>query len=140
MAEPKNYCEIHFTNAVILEIFGKYASNSEMAEFVSEDGSITLRFGMTRAALKAPDTCEQVLSLIYALFECNPDSTIGRIYVENQKEILRETVYRLLEVLDSFSDVRITMHSFTVESGDPPQNRESIHNVILKRERKTETV
>ena len=140
MAENKDYCEIHFTNAIIIDIFSRYASNSAMAEIVAEDGSINLRFRMANGTLEAPDTCERVLSLIYALFECNPDSTIGSIYVENQKGILRETVYRLSDVLDSFSDVKLTIHTFCVDSNDPNREIESTQNVILKRERKTETV
>ena len=39
MAEDGNYIELRFTNAMMLDIFSRYASDSELAGFVAEDGS-----------------------------------------------------------------------------------------------------
>ena len=140
MADNKDYCEIRFTNAIILDIFGKYASNSEMAEIVAEDGSINVRFGLSGGDFEAPDNCEQTLSLLYALFESAPQSTIGRIYVENQQTILRETVYRISSVLNSFSDVKMVIHKFKTDSSDPSNEIDIQKKIILKRETKTVSV
>ena len=46
MAEDGNYIELRFTNAMMLDIFSRYASDSELAGFVAEDGSIFMRFEM----------------------------------------------------------------------------------------------
>ncbi len=107
--EMKNYAEIRMTNAAIIDIFSHYADNSALAEIVSEDGSINLKFKLN-SIVEPPTCCEHVLSLLFALFESNPESSIGKIYIANQTEILRETVYRLAQVMDSFSDVKISMH------------------------------
>lgn len=115
--DMKNYAEIRMTNAVLIDIFSHYADNSTMTEFVSSDGSINLKFRLNNT-VEPPTCCEHVLSLLFALFESNPESSIGRIYISNQKDILREVVYRLAQVLDSFSDVRISMHSAKTDDGN----------------------
>lgn len=115
--DMKNYAEIRMTNAVLIDIFSHYADNSTMTEFVSSDGSINLKFRLNNT-VEPPTCCEHVLSLLFALFESNPESSIGRIYLANQKDILREVVYRLAQVLDSFSDVRISMHSAKTDEGN----------------------
>lgn len=140
MAEHENYAELKFTNAVLLEIFGRYASNSELAEFVAEDGSIDMKFRMINGVLETPNSSEQVLSLMYALFESNPQSTIGRIYMTHQTDILRETVYRLSMVLDSFSDVKLTIHSSAPDKDDPTKSVDTHTEMTLTRSKKTETV
>lgn len=114
----KNYAEIHMTNAVLIDIFSRYADNSAMAEFVDKNGSINMRFGLNTPA-EPPTCCEHVLSLLFALFESNPDTTIGKIYMENQKEILRETIYRLAQVMDSFSDIKLSMHVTKPDENNP---------------------
>ncbi len=114
----KNYAEIHMTNAALIDIFSHYADNSALAEIVSEDGSINLKFKLN-SSVEPPTCCEHVLSLLFALFESNPESSIGKIYIANQNAILRETVYRLAQVMDSFSDVKISMHS-TKPNGKNP--------------------
>lgn len=110
MDKLKNYAHIRFTNAVLLDIFSHYADNAAMAEFVSADGSVDLRFRIT-PPLDPPKTAEQVLSLMFALFESNSESSVGRAYMAHQREILRETMLRLSHVLDSFSDIKMSVHT-----------------------------
>lgn len=116
--EPKNYAEIHMTNAVLIDIFSRYADNSSMAAFVTPDGRINMKF-MVNSPVEPPTCCEHVLSLLFALLESNPETTIGRIYMANQKEILRETMYRLSHVMDSFSDVKLSIHTTKQDEENP---------------------
>lgn len=111
MDEFSNYLVFKFTNAVFIEIFSRYAANSEMAELIAEDGSVTMKFKMINGVLDTPKTTEQFLSLMYILFEANPKSPAGRIFTAHQQEILRETVFRLQQVIDGFSDIHMTIHS-----------------------------
>ena len=108
--------EMSFSNPILIDIFSHYADNSTMAGFVGTDGVIRLRF-RTADEFEPPKGCEQVLSLLYALLESNPDTPMGRIYVQHQREILRETVYRLFMVLDGFSSVRMSQISEDPVSG-----------------------
>lgn len=105
-------------NAVLIEIFSRYAENYVLAEFIAPDGTINLKFRMN-SPVEPPTCCEHILSLLFALFESNPDTSVGRIYMSNQKEILRETVYRLAQVMDSFSDVRLSMHIVKKDEENP---------------------
>ncbi len=139
MAELENYAELKFTNAVLIDIFSRYASNSEMAEFVAEDGSIDMKFKMINGVMETPKCCEQVLSLMYALFECNPQSTIGRIYAAHKVDILRETVYRLAMLLDGFSDIKLTIHSTAQDKNDQTQKISTHTEFTLEKSRTTET-
>ena len=139
MAELENYAELKFTNAVLIDIFSRYASNSEMAEFVAEDGSIDMKFKMINGVMETPKCCEQVLSLMYALFECNPQSTIGRIYAAHKVDILRETVYRLTMLLDGFSDIKLTIHSTVQDKNDQTQKISTHTEFTLEKSRTTET-
>ena len=139
MAELENYAELKFTNAVLIDIFSRYASNSEMAEFVADDGSIDMKFKMINGVMETPKCCEQVVSLMYALFECNPQSTIGRIYAAHKVDILRETVYRLAMLLDGFSDIRLTIHSTAQDKNDPTQMISTHTEFTLAKSRSTET-
>lgn len=116
--EKNNYAEIHMTNAVLIDIFSRYADNSVLAEFVAPDGSINMKFRMN-TPVEPPTCCEHVLSLLFALFESNPETSVGKIYMSNQKEILRETVYRLAQVMDSFSDVKLSMHVTKPDEKNP---------------------
>ena len=139
MAELENYAELKFTNAVLIDIFSRYASNSEMAEFVADDGSIDMKFKMINGVMETPKCCEQVVSLMYALFECNPQSTIGRIYAAHKVDILRETVYRLAMLLDGFSDIRLTIHSTAQDKNDPTQKISTHTEFTLAKSSSTET-
>lgn len=114
MDKLKNYAVISFTNPILLDIFGHYMKNSVLASFVSESGVVNLKFRV-KPPVDPPKSCEQVLSLIYALLESNPESPAGKAYSEHMKEILRETLYRLAFVLDGFGDVKLSIH--TSENG-----------------------
>ena len=87
---------------------GDEALHSYMKKF---DGVDINEIGLmvTEEEFEAPNGCEQVLSLLYALLESNPGLPMGRIYCEHQCEILRETVYRLFMVIDGFSSVKLTV-------------------------------
>ena len=137
MAEVGNYIELKFTNAVMLDIFSRYAANSDLAEFVAEDGSIFMRFEMINGVFEPPKNCEEVLSILYILFETNPQSPAGRVYAANRTDILRETVYRLSRVLDSFSDVRMTIHSVTSDENDPSAGKTTHTEFTLTKTRST---
>lgn len=115
MDKLENYAEIVFTNPVIIDIFSRYTTNSVLASFVNRDGSIRMRFRVA-PPVEPPKSCEQVLSLMYALFESNPSSKLGEIFLKNQTAILRETVYRLSQVLDGFSDVKLSIHTKAPDS------------------------
>ena len=106
----KNYAEIKFTNAVLIDIFSHYADNSAMAGIVSPDGAFRMKFRVTPPVDPPKDT-EQLLSLIFALLESNAESPLGRVYMSHQRDILRETIYRLSHVIDSFSDVKMSVHT-----------------------------
>ncbi len=111
MDKLKNYAEISFTNPILLDIFGHYMTNSVLASFVSESGIVSLKFRVN-PPVDPPKSCEQVLSLLYALLESNPESAAGQAYNEHMKDILRETLYRLAFVLDGFGDVKMSIHTF----------------------------
>ena len=110
MADHSRIAEISFSNPVLIDIFSHYADNSTMAGIVGEDGVIRLKFRIDEE-FQAPKGYEQVLSLLYALLESNPGLPMGRIYNENQRDILRETVYRLYMVLDGFNSVKLSVTS-----------------------------
>ena len=116
MAELRNYAEIRFINAVLIDIFSHYADNSAMAEIVAPDGTVHMKFRV-KPPVDPPRDTEQLLSLIFALLESNGESPMGKVYIEHQREILRETIYRLSHVIDSFSDVKMSVYT-SVPSAD----------------------
>ena len=103
----KNYAEIRFTNAVLIDIFSRYADNSAMAEMVAPDGTVHIRFRVNPPVDPPRDT-EQLLSLLFALLESNGESAMGRVYMNHQRDILREVIYRLSHVITSLRAVRGT--------------------------------
>ena len=138
MEEFRNYLVFKFTNAVFIEIFGRYASNSEMAEFIAEDGSVTMKFKMINGVLDAPKTTEQFISLMYIMFETNPHSPAGRIFMANQREILCETVFRLQQVIDGFSDIHMTIHSELPDKDEPEKSNVTHTEYSLTRTKSVE--
>ena len=132
MDKLKNYAEIRFTNAVLIDIFSHYSDNAAMAEFVSADGSVNIRFRI-QPPLDPPKSSEQVLSLMFALFESNAESSMGKAYMSHQKEILRETMLRLSHVIDSFSDIKMSIHTSLPVEGDNDKNIESHTEFTLTR-------
>ncbi len=138
MSELKNYAEIKFVNPVLIDIFQHYAENSVLASFVSENGEISMKFRLSQSEQEAPKSCEQVLSLLFALLESNSESPIGKVYEQNRTEILRETVLRLSHVLDGFGTVKLTMHTSVKVPGKEDQTVTKHTEFTLNRT-KTET-
>jgi hypothetical protein len=139
MAEQENRIRIRFTNPVFIDIFGRYASNHELAGIVAEDGSADLDFVLQEGAPQPPKSCEQVLSLLYALLETDTQSAVGRIYRDNQLNILRESMYRLSEMLEGFSDVRLTMDITAPDKNDPGKKVTSHTEFTLTRTKTSHT-
>ena len=122
MSGSNDLAEIRFTNPILIDIFSHYASNSDMAAFVSQSGEIDMRFRLNGCE-DPPKTCEQVLSLFYALLESNPESPAGRVFMAHQTAVLRETVYRLTQVIDGFSSVHITFFTSAPDGSSAPVRR-----------------
>lgn len=106
MSEKYDRAELSFTNPIITDILGRYADNSVMAGIIGSDGVMRMKFRL-ESDLGPVNTCEQVLSLLFALLESNPDSPIGKVYMQNRCEIMRETLLRLNTVLDGFSRAEV---------------------------------
>ena len=111
----KNFAEIHFSNTAFADIFRRYANNSVISQFIGDDGSADITLDVP-SAVEPPKNCEQVLSLMFSLFESNPEAAISQVYLENQKEILRDIVFDLSEVIDGFSEIKLIL-SITDENG-----------------------
>lgn len=133
-----NYLIFSFTNAVFIDIFSRYATNSEMADFVAEDGSVSMKFKMINGIIEPPKTCEEALSLICILLESNPQSAAGKVLAAHKDEIFREILFRLPRVLDSFSDIHIIVNSVTSEN-DTDDLTESRREVTITRTFSTHT-
>lgn len=138
MSELKNYAEIKFVNPVLIDILQHYAENNVLATFVSESGEISMKFRLTEPQQEAPKSCEQVLSLLFALLESNSESPVGKIYEQYKTEILRETVLRLSHVLDGFGTVKISMNTSVKIPGKSDQTVTKHTEFTLNRT-KTET-
>ena len=110
MDKLKNYAQIRFTNAVLIDIFSHYADNSAMAEFVSADGSVDIRFRV-EPPLDPPKNAEQVLSLMFALSH----------------------------VLESFSDIKMSINTSVPVAGDPGKEIESHTAFTLTRSKTSRT-
>ncbi len=137
MDKLKNYAELKFSNPILLDVLSHHIPNSLLATFVSETGMINLRFRIT-PPVEAPKNCEQVLSLIFALLESNTESPVGKAYAAKSADILRETVFRLSQVLDGFSSVKINLHT-TERSPLPPYGEvEKLTAFTLNRTKSTE--
>ncbi|MCM1007297.1 MAG: hypothetical protein NC485_05065 [Ruminococcus flavefaciens] len=138
MEELKNYTEIHTTNAVLIDILSRYAENSALAEFVAEDGSINLKLNLT-PPVDVPSDCEQAISFMFNVIEQNPDTTIGKIYLANQKDILRDVVCELSRLMDGFSNIKITIHT-TLPDEKNPEAEVSQHTEFTLSRSKSTTV
>ena len=138
MEELKNYAEIHTTNAVLIDILSRYAENSALAEFVAEDGSINLKLSLT-PPIDIPSDCEKALSFMFNVIEQNPDTTIGKIYLANQKDILHDVVCGLSRLMDGFSNIKITIHT-TLPDEKNPEAEVSQHTEFTLSRSKSTTV
>lgn len=128
MEKLKNYAELTFCNPILLDVFGHYMENSVLATFVSQTGEINLKFRLN-PPVEPPKNCEQVLSLLFALLESNPQSIAGQAYASQKLDILRETVFRLSQVLDGFGNVKLTLHT-TEKSRENPCSEVTKHTVF----------
>lgn len=136
MDELRNYTEIHTTNAVLIDILSRYAENSALAEFVAEDGSINLKLSLT-PPVDIPSDCEQAISFIFNVIEQNPDTTIGKIYLANQKDILRDVVCGLSKFMDGFSNIKITIHTTLPDEKNPEAEVSQHTEFTLSRSKST---
>lgn len=118
MDELKNYAEISFSNPILLDVFGNYMENSVLASFVSQNGTLHLKFKVN-PPVEPPKNCEQVLSLLFALLESNTDSRVGQAYAAKRLDIMRDTIFRLSQILDGFSSVRMTIHTTEMSPDNP---------------------
>lgn len=136
MEELKNYAEIHTTNAVLIDILSRYADNSALAELVAEDGSINLKLSLN-PSVEIPADCEQAVSFMFTVFEQNPDTTIGKIYLANQKDILRDVVCGLSKLMDGFSNMKITIHTTLPDEKNPEAEVSQHTEFTLSRSKST---
>lgn len=116
MSELKNYAVLTFFNPILIDIFGNNMENSVLASFVSQSGEISLKFKVN-PPIEPPKNCEQVLSLLFALLESDTGGRVGQAYAEKKLSIMRETLFRLSQVLDGFGNVKLLLH-ITEKSGD----------------------
>lgn len=128
--------EIHTTNAVLIDILSRYAENSALAEFVAEDGSINLKLSLTQP-VDIPSDCEQAISFMFNVIEQNPDTTIGKIYLANQKDILRDVVCGLSKFMDGFSNMKITIHTTLPDEKNPEAEVSQHTEFTLSRSKST---
>ena len=110
MADMENYAKIEFTNSVLADIFGKYSDSDALSSIVGDNGTITVKLE-ANSDTETPQTCEQVLSLMYSLFEINPETPLGKIYMAHQKDILSETIYQLPDVIESFGNIVVEVNT-----------------------------
>lgn len=137
MSELKNYAELSFINPILIDVLGHHISNSVLASFVSEKGVVRLKFRITPGTV-APTNCEQVISLLFALIESNPESPLGAAYAEKRADILSETVLRLSHVLDGFGKVKIDLHTTEKSPAAPYTEVQKHTEFTLEREKTTE--
>ncbi len=137
MSELKNYAELKFSNPIILDVFGTYMPNSLLATIVSQSGEINLKFKLA-SPLEPPKNCEQVVSLLFALLESNAQSPLGQAYAAKRTEILRDTVFRLSQILEGFSTVKLVLH-ITEKSPANPETEVAKHTEFTLNRKKSST-
>lgn len=136
MDELKNYAEIHTTNAVLIDILSRYSENSALAEFVAEDGSINLKLSLN-PPVEIPSNCEQAVSFMFTVIGQNPDTTIGKIYLANQKNILSDVVCGLSKFMDGFSNMKIIIHTTFPDEKNPDAEVSKHTEFTLSRSKST---
>ena len=125
MSELKNYAEISFSNPIFIDILERHISNSVLAEIIDTQGKINLKLPIIEKPLP-PKTCEDIIGLIYKLFETNTDTDIGAAYAEKKCEILSDTIFELSKLIDGFTTVSVTL-DVTVKSEDNPDETINTH-------------
>ncbi|MCQ2460244.1 MAG: hypothetical protein MJ081_07730 [Ruminococcus sp.] len=127
-----NYAVIKFTNPVFIDIFGKCADNSDLADFISADGAVSLKLN-TSSAVEPPKTVEQALSIMFRLIDENPQSAVGKIFAESRNQILSDTVFRLGDILDGFTEINMSVHTFAETSENSDKTAETTTTFTMTR-------
>lgn len=138
MSEPKNYAELSFVNPIFLDILSHYVRNSVLAKIVTSDGVIKLKLE-TDPSTPVPKNCEDVLTLLFMLFEYDEETEIGRVYAANKLDIMSETIIRLSQVLDGFRDVHLILHTMEASPDDPYTEVTRHTEFTLNKTRKTDS-
>lgn len=125
MSELKNYIELSFSNPIFIDILERHISNSVLAEIIDTQGKINLKLPIVDKP-EPPKTCEDIIGLIYKLFENNTDTAIGAAYAEKKCEILSDTIFELSKLIDGFNAVSVII-DFTVQSEDHPEESVNTH-------------
>ncbi|MCM1314995.1 MAG: hypothetical protein NC205_07895 [Prevotella sp.] len=92
-----NRAEIKFDNEVLADIL-----------HISDFGKYSLKFD-TDEIIQPPRNSVDVLSMLFALLEKNPETPAGRVYTGNQAEILHRTMSNLSAVINAFGNIEVTI-------------------------------
>jgi hypothetical protein len=136
--DPKNHAELRFVNPLIIELFGKYTDNSTMAEIVGEDGYISLSLDVP-SDTQPPKTADDLLGLLYRLLAANKETAMGRVYVQNETALLRESISDFRKISDGFSDAELTLTVTASDKNDPASETTTTTEFKTTRSTTTET-
>ncbi|MCM1507091.1 MAG: hypothetical protein NC177_08160 [Ruminococcus flavefaciens] len=115
----KNYAEIRFENQPLAEIL-----------HICEYGKYNLKLDTVEPA-KSPKNAEDVLSMIFALLEKNPDTPEGRVYMGNCMEILHRTMLNLSEVINGFRAVEVIITTSKEDEGGNIIETKAVTNITI---------
>ena len=136
--DPKNHAELRFVNPLIIELFGKYTDNSTMAEIVGEDGYISLSLDVP-SDTQPPKTADDLLGLLYRLLAADKETAMGRVYVQNETALLRESISDFRKISDGFSDAELTLTVTASDKNDPASETTTTTEFKTTRSTTTET-
>lgn len=74
---------------------------------------------------------------MFTVIEQNPDTTIGKIYLANQKDILRDVVCELSKLMNGFSNMKIIIHTILPDENNPEAEVSKHTEFTLSRSRST---
>lgn len=115
----KNYAEMKFENQVLAEIL-----------HIAEYGKYNLKLDTVEPA-ESPKNAEDVLSMLFALLEKNPDTPAGRVYMGNQTEILHRTMLNLSEVINGFGNIEVTITTTTEDAEGNILETKAVTNITI---------
>ncbi len=136
MSELKNYAQLRFINPIFLDILSHNIKNSVLAKLVGADGVMELKLE-TDPATPIPKNCEDVLTLLFMLFEYDEETELGQAYAANKLDIMSETILRLSQILDGFGEVELILHTTQASAEDPEAEVTRHTEFKLSRTRKT---
>lgn len=136
--DPKNHAELRFVNPLIIELFVKYTDNSTMAEIVGDDGYISLSLDVP-SDTQPPKTADDLLGLLYRLLAANKETAMGRVYVQNETALLRESISDFRKISDGFSDAELTLTVTSPDKNDPASETTTTTEFKTTRSTTTET-